>query len=272
MSARTTSSLVISLVMALSVILSGCVVVAAAPAPQGAPFPPPAPPSEPEKTDVVRVVRQAEKEAPIDRPPPAPSPTPAPQPKTAPKSPPTRIVAPAIGLDAEIVPVGWKLVTQKGKRVSVWEVADFAAGWHQNSASPGEGGNVVISGHHNIKGEVFRYLVDLNPGDVITLYADGQPLDYSVESRFMVRDKGVPEEQRRENARWIGSFLDERLTLVTCWPYTNNTHRVIVIARPVSDVEFADEDTLDRKLDEEGHQDVVGRGSETQSKNVKRDA
>jgi sortase (surface protein transpeptidase) len=22
------------------------------------------------------------------------------------------------------------------------------------------------------------------------------------------------------------------LTLVTCWPYTNNTHRVIVIAKP----------------------------------------
>ena len=165
--------------------------------------------------------------------------------------------------------MGWKLVTHKGKRVSVWEVAGFAAGWHQNSASPGEGGNVVISGHHNIKGEVFRYLVDLNPGDVITLYSDDQPLDYSVESRLRLRDKGVPEEQRRENARWIGSFPDERLTLVTCWPYINNTHRVIVVARPVSDVEFADEDTLDGRLDEEGPQGVVGRGRETESENEK---
>lgn len=26
---------------------------------------------------------------------------------------------------------------------------------------------------------------------------------------------------------------DERLTFVTCWPYTNNTHRVIVVAEPV---------------------------------------
>jgi sortase A len=152
----------------------------------------------------------------------------------------------------------------------VWEVADFAAGWHQNSATPGDGGNVVISGHHNIKGEVFRYIVDLNPGDVITLYADGQPLDYSVESRLLVEDKGVSGEQRRENARWIGSFPGERLTLITCWPYSNNTHRVIVVARPVSDVELVDEGTVDGELDGGVLEDVAGHGRETES--VKRDA
>jgi len=146
--------------------------------------------------------------------------------------PPTRIVAPAINLDAKVIPVGWKQIIQDGKPVSVWEVADYAAGWHQNSALPGGGGNIVLSGHHNIKGEVFRYVVDLEPGDTITLFADGRPYTYTVESRFVVRDKGEPEEKRLENARWIGPFPDERLTLVTCWPYTNNTHRVIVIAKP----------------------------------------
>jgi sortase A len=74
--------------------------------------------------------------------------------------------------------------------------------------------------------------VDLNPGDTLTLYADNRPYTYTVEARFVVPDKGVSEEQRRENARWIGPFPDERLTLVTCWPYTNNTHRVIVVAKP----------------------------------------
>jgi sortase A len=141
-------------------------------------------------------------------------------------------VIPAIDLDTDVVSVGWKKVTQGGKLASVWEVAEYAAGWHQNSALPGDGGNVVVSGHHNVKGEVFRYIVDLNPGDSVTLYADGQPYTYEVESRFVLRDKGMSEEQRRENASWIGSFPDERLTLVTCWPYTNNTHRVIVVAKP----------------------------------------
>ena len=147
-------------------------------------------------------------------------------------SPPTRIVAPTIDLDADVVPVGWKQVLDGGKLVSVWEVAEYAAGWHENTALPGAGGNVVLSGHHNVKGEVFRYIIDLNPGDTVTLYADEQPYTYTVESRFVVRDKGMSEEKRRENARWIGAFPDERLTLVTCWPYTNNTHRVIVIAKP----------------------------------------
>jgi LPXTG-site transpeptidase (sortase) family protein len=42
---------------------------------------------------------------------------------------------------------------------------------------------------------------------------------------------------RQANARWIGPFNDERLTLVTCWPYTNNTHRVIVVAKPVDETQ-----------------------------------
>ncbi len=146
--------------------------------------------------------------------------------------PPTRIVAPAIELDARIVPVGWKTVNQDGQKVSVWEVADYAAGWHQNSALPGQQGNVVLSGHHNIKGEVFRYIVDLKPDDTITLYADERPYTYTVVSRFVLKDKGEPAAVREQNARWIGPFPDQRLTLVTCWPYTSNTHRVIVVAKP----------------------------------------
>jgi sortase A len=161
---------------------------------------------------------------------PPPSPTATPIPPAA--DPPTRIEAPAIGLDAKIVPVGWKEIDQDGQKVSVWEVADYAAGWHKNSALPGQDGNVVLSGHHNIKGEVFRYVVDLKPGDVITLYADERPYTYTVVSRFVLKDKGEPAAVREQNARWIGPFPDKRLTLVTCWPYTNNTHRVIVVAKP----------------------------------------
>lgn len=161
-----------------------------------------------------------------------PSPAAAPNEATAAENPPTRILAPDIDLDSEVVPVGWKPIVQGGKVVSVWDVAEYAAGWHQNSALPGAGGNVVLSGHHNTKGEVFRYLVDLDPGDTITLYVADQPYTYTVESRFVVRDKGASAEKRRENARWIGPFPEERLTLVTCWPYTSNTHRMIVVAKP----------------------------------------
>jgi sortase A len=149
-------------------------------------------------------------------------------------SPLNRIVAESIELDVPIIDVGWEVVIQNTEPVNVWTVADYAAGWHRNSMMPGQGGNVVLSGHHNIKGEVFRYIVDIEPGDVITLYDEsGQTFDYAVEDKFIVKDKGEPEAVRRANARWIGPFNDERLTLVTCWPYNNNTHRVIVIGKPI---------------------------------------
>lgn len=146
--------------------------------------------------------------------------------------PPTRIVAESIGLDSPVVEVGWKQVVQNGVSTNVWVVAEYAAGWHKNSALPGQGGNIVLSGHHNIKGEVFRYIVDLEPGAVISLYMGNRRYDYVVDDKFIVKDKGEPEEVRIANARWIGPFNEERLTLVTCWPYNNNTHRVIVIAKP----------------------------------------
>jgi hypothetical protein len=46
--------------------------------------------------------------------------------------------------------------------------------------SAGGGGNIVFSKHYNIKGEVFRYLVDLEPGNIITLFDDGRPYTYTV--------------------------------------------------------------------------------------------
>jgi sortase (surface protein transpeptidase) len=35
-----------------------------------------------------------------------------------------------------------------------------------------------------------------------------------------------------ENTAWIGPMDDERITLVTCWPETSNTHRLVVVAEP----------------------------------------
>jgi len=147
--------------------------------------------------------------------------------------PPDRIVATSIGLDAPVVPVGQRMVQVGGQTAVIWDVADYAAGWHKDSARPGQRGNIVISGHHNIKGEVFRYVVQLEEGDEIVLYAGGRPYRYVVQRKMILKEKGEPLEVRQRNARWIAPSSDERLTLVTCWPYTSNTHRVIVVAKPV---------------------------------------
>lgn len=190
------------------------------PAPEATP---PAPTAGPEPT--VGPEPTATPERPPGVPPPA-------------ERPPDRIVIPSIGVDAPVEVMGW--ITKRdanGNPYSEWLVPDYAAGWHKNSALPGHVGNTVLSGHNNIKGEVFRYLADVKPGDDVVLYVGETAYRYIVTEKYIVREKGVPYEQRLRNARFMAPTDDERVTLISCWPYETNTHRVIVIARPAHVVE-----------------------------------
>ncbi len=165
--------------------------------------------------------------------PPTNTPVPAPPPPPVGDSgPPSRIVVKSVGIDTPVMPVGWSVVEQNGREYSIWDVADFAGGWHDTSALPGQPGNTVLSGHHNIKGEVFRYLVDVQEGDEVDVYVGDEVYRYYVQQKLIVKEKGEPIDVRRQNAQWIAPTDDTRITLVTCWPYTNNTHRVVVVARP----------------------------------------
>jgi LPXTG-site transpeptidase (sortase) family protein len=81
---------------------------------------------------------------------------------------------------------------------------------------------------------VFRDLVNVERGDKITVYDESnQKFEYVVDLKTIVKEKGEPLEVRQRNAQWIAPTDDERLTFITCWPYTNNTHRVIVVAKPI---------------------------------------
>jgi sortase A len=160
--------------------------------------------------------------------------TPATDSEVTPASePPDRLLIPAIDLDSPIVPVGWNAISENGIDYSVWEVADEVVGWHRTSAYPGHADNVVLNGHHNIRGEVFRYLVDLEIGDHVLMYAGQQVYHYAVSEKHILKEKGESAEVRKQNAAWIAPTGDERMTMVTCWPYTNNTHRLVVVARPI---------------------------------------
>jgi LPXTG-site transpeptidase (sortase) family protein len=89
-----------------------------------------------------------------------------------------------------------------------------------------------MAGHHNVYGEDFRDLVNVEVGDTVVAYAGDRKYEYEITFKTIVKEKGEPAEVRRRNAQWIAPTDDERLTFVTCWPYTNNTHRVIVVAEP----------------------------------------
>ncbi len=169
----------------------------------------------------------------IDAAGPAPIPTVAPLPPGAGRSP-VRIIIPAIGLDAAVQPMGWRVVDDHTE----WAVPDDAAGRHIDSAFPGEAGNVVISGHHNIGGRVFSGVSRIGEPDSPLGLGDEIILEDEIGREFVYRITGwrrFPEASasvamRQENASYLLPTDFPQLTLITCWPAQTNTHRVIVMA------------------------------------------
>jgi len=136
-----------------------------------------------------------------------PAPTPAPG-----TTEPTRLIIPRIQLDTPVVEV----TIENG----VWQVAQYAAGYHRGSARPGTLGNTVISGHKGLHGAVFLRLEELEPGDEIFLYAGEYHLyRYLVEQKMSVWPHQV--EVMAQTPRPI-------LTLITCTAY--DTQRLVVVA------------------------------------------
>lgn len=181
-------------------------------------------------------------------PPPTPAPSATPIPVVAA---PVRMVVPDLKIDAKVVPMGWEVVqTSNGPR-SEWVIPKDDAGHHIDSALLGQPGNLVISGHNNIYAQVFkpisfawdndqRIAVDqytdrseiLNGRQIQLFDAAGQAYTYTITEFYRLRDTGVSLEQRIANGRFMQPTSDTRLTIITCWPPTNNTHRLIVIATP----------------------------------------
>ncbi len=148
---------------------------------------------------------------------------------------PIRLSIPAIDLEADIVNAQSKEIVQGEKTYIQWLAPDeYAVGWHFDSAFLGEPGNSVMNGHHNVFGKVFENLDKLSSGDEIFIYGnDSYEYKYVVSNTMIFPERDVSFEKRLENARWILPSEDERITLITCWPYFSNTHRLIIVARPV---------------------------------------
>ena len=148
-------------------------------------------------------------------------------------SPPVKLSIPSVKIDTKIVPISWKMIPSKGGgEKSEWQVADYAVGHHAGTANPGEPGNVVLSGHVDYRGEVFKNLKDVKKGDEVTVYTEKGQYLYVVTDMVIVKEEGVSEEQKRANAAYMNPTPDQTLTMITCWPYGVDDHRLIVIAKP----------------------------------------
>jgi LPXTG-site transpeptidase (sortase) family protein len=148
---------------------------------------------------------------------------------------PQRLEIPSLNVDVAIRRVGLVPVSSGGRMFFQWAVpSGYEVGWHESSAPLGTPGNTVLNGHNNIYGEVFRDLIDLSVGEEIIVHDSEGARVYQVEQQELLAENGQPLSVRLENARWIEPTSDERVTLVSCWPYATNSHRLIVVARPVS--------------------------------------
>ena len=131
-------------------------------------------------------------------------PTPIPAPEQA-----IRIQIPAINVDAPIV------------QGDSWEQLKKGVGQQVGTPDPGKNGNVVLSGHNDVYGEVFRYLDRLSPGDSIILFTSQRQYTYIVTGTLMVEPTAV---------EVMAQTLDPRVTLISCHPYLIDDHRIVVSA------------------------------------------
>lgn len=123
---------------------------------------------------------------------------------------PSRISIPAIAVDSPVVPG------------DDWEALKKGVGHRFGTANPGERGNMVMSGHNDVYGEVFRDLEQLEVNQEIFVYAGSRKFRYVIQARRIV----VPDDLSPLNPS-----REPILTLITCWPYRVDNFRLIIIAQ-----------------------------------------
>lgn len=132
-----------------------------------------------------------------------PIPTPAPEHAN-------RIQIPAINIDAPII------------QGTGWEQLKRGVGQVIGTANPGQNGNIVLSAHNDIYGELFRYLDQLNPGDEFTVFTNARAYTYVVTGWDVVEPTRVEVMDPTPNAT---------ATLISCYPYLVDNMRIVVKAK-----------------------------------------
>ncbi len=121
-----------------------------------------------------------------------------------------RIQVPAIDIDAPVV------------QGDGWEQLKKGVGQSLSSVNPGQNGNIVLSAHNDVYGEIFRYLDKLAPGDQVILYTQQRQYVYVVDRTAIVEPTAV---------EVMASTGSPTVTLISCYPYLVDKQRIVVFAR-----------------------------------------
>ncbi len=129
---------------------------------------------------------------------------PTPSPRQA-----VRMVIPTINVDDPIV------------QGDGWDQLKKGIAQHIDSADPGQPGNLVVSAHNDIFGEIFRDLDQLKPGDEIQVYTAAEKFTYVITGSRIVEPTEVG---------IMDPSVGPTLTLISCYPYLVDTQRIVVFA------------------------------------------
>jgi sortase A len=132
-----------------------------------------------------------------------PAPTPGPEQAV-------RLQVPALHVDAPVV------------QGDGWEQLKKGVGQHIGTVNPGERGNLVLSAHNDIFGEIFRDLDRLRPGDLVIVYTNQRSYTYIVVDTKIVAPTAV---------EVMAPTAQPTVTLISCYPYLQDNQRIVVIAR-----------------------------------------
>ncbi len=121
-----------------------------------------------------------------------------------------RIQIPAIGVDAPIV------------QGDGWEQLKKGVGQHIGSANPGQIGNLVLAGHNDVYGEVFRYLENLKVGEQVIIYTQLRQYVYTVTETRIVEPTQV---------EIMSPTASPTVTLISCYPYLVDNKRIVVFGK-----------------------------------------
>ncbi len=121
----------------------------------------------------------------------------------------TRIQIPALNIDDPIV------------QGDGWEQLKKGVGQHIGSVNPGKPGNIVLTAHNDVFGQIFRQLDQLKAGDAIIVFTPQRSFTYIVTSSEIVAPTQV---------EVMGATTQAVATLISCYPYMVDNKRIIIRA------------------------------------------
>jgi len=127
---------------------------------------------------------------------------------------PTPGPAQAIQIQIPIIDVDAPVVQGDG-----WEQLKKGVGQQIGSANPGQSGNLVMSAHNDVFGEIFRNLDQLERGDQIIVYTPKNAHTYIITNIQIVEPTDV---------EVMANTPDSTITLISCYPYLIDKQRIVV--------------------------------------------